>query len=244
MYCKHGVIEAMLSHADLELALDIQSRSYKLLKWLARALDDGQIPLPHVVPQRHAENVTVATLDWIKPSLHSLPAEMCPDHNKLQEFAAFFGTYLTSSFDLIAAPRYVLQSKYEQHCYCPVCSKFVLASHLKPKKLTASDKKRAQLLIYDRLIQLGHEHGMKVTNQCADAILADPRNKIASAYSTYGNWLILRMQGITDGSSLLALWRLIAWNESGSPRSDFKLEIADFITAEELLFEEMRKFSS
>ena len=49
-----------------------------------------------------------------------------------------------------------------------------------------------------------------------------------------------RMKGITDGKSILALWREIAWHPAGSPRKDFKLRYQDFVEAEELLVDAIR----
>jgi hypothetical protein len=63
----------------------------------------------------------------------------------------------------------------------------------------------------------------------------------SAAYSTYGYWLIQRLEGESDGPAVLALWREIAWSRAGSPLPNFQLEFEDFVAAEELLIAEMAK---
>lgn len=48
------------------------------------------------------------------------------------------------------------------------------------------------------------------------------------------------MDGTTDGKSVLALWREIAWHPAGSPIKNFSLQYRDFIAAEESLVGAMR----
>lgn len=234
----------MLLTEELRLALEIQSRSYKLLRWLGRAIDAGEIPIPRVVSSRHADDVTAATLDWIEPFHLSFPPEMRPDPDKLREFAAFFGTYLTSSFDLTNDPGVVLRNQYGGTCFCPICARLVNGSHLKAKKLTSSDKKRAVSLMHDRLVELAEEHHLKLTSSDTTAVIAKPECRIAAAYSTYGYWLIQRTKGMTDGASILALWRQFAWTEAGSPRKDFKLQYDDIKGSEDLLLTSMRELAA
>ena len=234
----------MLPTEDLRLALDIHLRSYKLLRWLGRVVDAGEIPIPRVVSSRHEDDVTAATLDWIEPFHVSFPSEMRPAPDKLREFAAFFGTYLTSSFDVTNDPGVVLRNQYGGTCFCPICARLVNGSHLKAKKLTASDKKRALSLMVDRLAELAHEHDVKLTTSDAEALIANPECRIAAAYSTYGYWLIQRTKGVTDGPSILALWRHFAWTEAGSPRKDFKLQYDDIRESEDLLLTSMRELAA
>lgn len=231
----------MLPPDDLKLALDIHSRSYMLLRWLGLAIDACQIPIPRVVSSRHADDVTAATLDWIEPFYMVFPQEMRPAPDKLREFAAFFGTYLTSSFDVTNDRGVVLKNQYGGTCFCSVCARLVCGSHIKAKKLTSSDKKRAMLLMSYRLAELAHEHDLKLTTRDAEALIANPEHRIAAAYSTYGYWLIQRMKGVTDGPSILALWHQFAWTDAGSPRNDFKLRFDDFNTSEDMLLMSMRE---
>ncbi|HET6425154.1 MAG TPA: hypothetical protein VFG20_15815 [Planctomycetaceae bacterium] len=225
----------MLPPDELKFALDIHSRSYKLLRWLGRAIDAGEIPIPRVVSRRHAEDVTAAVMDWIEPFLVSFPGDMRPDAGNLRQFAAFFGTYLTSSYDLVNDSGVVLRNQYGGACFCPICARLVNGSHLKAKKLTSSDKRRSVSLMLDRLVELAQDHGFKLTIREAEVLIAKPEYRIAAAYSTYGYWLIQRKKGATDGPPILALWRQLAWTDAGSPRPNFKLEYDDFQKSEDLL---------
>jgi hypothetical protein len=234
----------MLPPDELRFAIDIHSRSYKVLRWLGRAIDLGEIPIPRVISSRHVDDVTAATMDWIEPFHMSFPQEMRPSPDKLREFAAFFGTYLTSSFDLINHPGVVLRSEFGGTCFCPICARLVAGSHLKAKKLTSSDKRRSILLTLDRLVELAHEHDLTIKTSDAEALTANPEHRIAAAYSTYGYWLIRRTKGMTDGSSILALWRQIAWTDAGSPRKDFKLQYEDFAESESILLTSMRELAA
>ena len=151
----------------------------------------------------------------------------------LRAFAAFFGTYVTTSFDILTHPEKVLISDWG--CYCELCSRVVNGSHLKPKKVTTADKRRAKSLIIDRLCDLATEEGMSLSRSDAETLIEDSVQRRAAAYSAYGFWLIQRTNGITDGTSILALWREIAWTPQGSPRKDFQLQYNNFVDSEDLL---------
>jgi hypothetical protein len=196
------------------------------------------------VSSRHADDVTAATLDWIEPFHVSFPPDMRPDADKLREFAAFFGTCLTSSFDLTNDPGVVLRNQYGDTCFCPICARLVNGSHLRAKKLTSSDKRRAVSLMLDRLVELAHEHDLKLTTSDPEEVIAEPECRRAAAYSTYGYWLIQRKKGVTDGPSILALWRQIAWTDAGSPRKDFILQYEHFKESEEMLLTSMRELAA
>ncbi len=234
----------MLPPDQLQLALDIHARSYKLLRWLAGAINAGEIPIPRVTSPRHAEDVTEATLDWIRPLHPALPSDMRPDPDKLEEFAAFFGTYLTSSFDLANDPGTVLRNPSDGSCFCPICARIVSGSHLKTKKLYAAEKHRAYLLMIHRLCDLANEHELTLSQSAAEALIEDSEHRMAAAYSTYGYWLIQRMKGLTDGASILALWREFAWTRQGSPRKEFTLKYDDIAESETKLVASIRELDT
>ncbi len=145
----------------------------------------------------------------------------------------FFGMDVTTSFDILTNSTTVLQS--DCGCYCEFCSRVVNGSHLKPKKVTTADKRRAKSLILDRLCDLATEEGFPFSRSDAVALIEDKEHRRAACYSAYGFWLIQRTNGITDGSSILALWREIAWTPLGSPRKGFQIQFKDFVNSENLL---------
>lgn len=226
----------MLPTERLAFALTIHDRSYRLLKWVSEAVDKGFIPITRA---HDYANERAAALDWIESNFQSLPAAVRPPKEELVPFANFFATYLMSSYDFVAAPGMVRKSW--DGCYCPMCSRMVAGSHLRPKALTKRDKKRAGELMRDRLITLGKEQGVEVSNDQVDAFMKDEIQRKKVAYSTYGDWLIRRLDGQTDGPALLVLWREIAWERSGSPIQGFELRLKDFTKAEADLIAGLRK---
>jgi len=113
----------------------------------------------------------------------------------------------------------------------------VNAPRLRPKKLSKRDKQRAADLMADRVTALALEEGLSLPTKKATNIVNNEDTRRSAGYSTYGHWLIKRMEGITDGKSILALWRVIAWHSAGSPRKDFTLGYKDFIESEEALLD-------
>lgn len=228
----------MLSGDRLTLAIDIHSRSYKLLRWVADAIRQGFIPATRA---HEYANVSDAAFDWTEQHYMNFPPEMRPDRRFLREFANFFGTYVTSSFDFVSQPGSRLESRCG--CYCPLCVHLVNASHLQPKKLSKRDRNRAFDLMVDRITALALEEGVAVRSEAVTNIVQDDGTRRPAAYSAYGYWLIKRTEGHTDGKAVLALWREIAWNRTGSPIPKFKLRFEDFADAEETLIDAMRTAS-
>jgi len=103
---------------------------------------------------------------------------------------------------------------------------------MRAKKVLHRDKKRALRLMEERLGQLASEEGVRAL---ATASLDHSPFRRQAAYSTYGYWLLQRLEGISDGVSILALWREIAYEPTGSPIKGFTLRVEDFVAAEESL---------
>ena len=219
----------MLPANRLKLAIQIQSQSYRLLKWVAEAVGKGFIPVERV--HRYA-NACDSAYAWIEEHYHNFPANLLVERQQLRQFANFFATYVTSSFDIVVQPGTKLVTQCG--CYCSLCAYLLQAPHLRTKKLLSRDKKRANRLMEDRLIRLASEAGLPELKDVSRFVLGEATRRSA-AYSTYGYWLIRRLAGDTDGPAVLSLWREIAWTRAGSPLPKFKLEFEDFVAAEELL---------
>jgi len=140
----------MLSRERLLLAIDIHSRSYKLLRWVGAAIERGQIPVERA--EQHSDSPD-ASFQWLNKNYQLLPPELKPDDVHLRAFANFFWTYLTSSFDVVANPGKLLQPG-NCGCSCPMCARITHASHLQPKKVTKADKRRAFELMMARIAAL------------------------------------------------------------------------------------------
>jgi len=225
----------MLAADRLALAIEIHSQSYQLLRWVAEAVRRGFIPATRA---HEYANTSYAAFDWIKEHYLNFPQAMRPDRRHLREFANFFGTYLTSSFDILEQPGTRLDSRCG--CYCPMCARLVNAPHLRPKKLKRSDKERAGQLMVHRVAALAREEGIAATDAAVVAIVRGDETRRPAAYSAYGHWLIRRLEGETDGTAVLALWREIAWKRTGSPIPNFRLGREDFIEAEKVLVGALR----
>jgi hypothetical protein len=225
----------MLAADRLTLAIEVHSRSYELLRWVATAVRKGFIPATRA---HEYANTCDAAFAWIQDHYLNFPPAVRPDRRYLREFANFFGTYVTSSFDIIEQPGTRLDSRCG--CYCPLCAHLVSASHLRPKRLSKRDKKRADQLMVNRVTALAGEEGIGVTDPAVVAVVCSGETRRSAAYSAYGYWLIRRLEGDTDGAAVLALWREIAWKRTGSPIKDFRLQYQDFLDAEELLAEALQ----
>ena len=221
----------MLPADDLTLAIDIQSRSYALLRWIAEAVEKGFIPATR--DHEYADDSDSA-FDWIEEHYLDLPTHMRPDRHHHQQFTNFFSTYVTSSFDIVENPGTQFRGS-RRRCYCEFCSYLVDAPHLRAKQLLKRDKIRAEELMIDRVAVLANDEGIDVQRDDAIGIAQDDDTRRSAGYSAYGHWLIRRMNGDTDGKSVLALWRQIAWRPTGSPIRNFKLRYKDFVDAEESL---------
>jgi len=91
----------MLPPDDLTLAIDIQSRSYKLLRWVATAIEKGFIPATRA---HEYADVSDSAYDWVDQHYLNFPADTRPDRQHLRQFANFFSTSVISSFDPTAKP--------------------------------------------------------------------------------------------------------------------------------------------
>jgi hypothetical protein len=232
----------MLDYVRLQLTIEIQGQCYQLLRWVSNAIDKGFI---RFAKAHEYTSLGESAFEWLSEHYQNLPVETRPKQEQLQEFANFFGTYLETSFDLHREVPLIRRS--ECGCGCFMCSYLVQGSHLRAKKVQPRDKKRALRLMEERLSQLAGEHDMKLHEGHLHQIFAQRRKtaikltcpveeyeslRRLAAYSTYGYWLLQRMEGVSDGVSILALWREIAYERAGSPIKGFQLKLEDFVEAE------------
>lgn len=225
----------MLPRDQIEEAVDIQQRSYRLLRWMASAIDRGFIGFSRAHDYSTASD---AARDWIREHFDNLPPDARPVPGRLQAFSNFFGSYVTTSFDLVEQPGRKLVSACG--CYCPLCARLAQASHLRTKSLAKRDKVHAQRKCVDRVMMLAGEEQIPLEREQAEAITADAKLSRAAAYSAYGLSLLERVRGSDGGLHILALWRMLAWKPEGSPIKDFVLEADAICEAERRLVAGMR----
>lgn len=214
-------------------AITTRDHSYKLLMWISDAIDRGLIQPSQAA---HHSGVPGAAAEWLRTNYLQIPEDLRPPENEIDEFAAFFSTYLISSFDVIQKPGTKGKGPTARFgCRCELCMRIINAPHLQTKKLYARDKRRADFLMTECLAHLAHENGMDLNERQATQIITDQLTRRPAAYIAYGHWLIQRLAGKSDGPAVLALWRLIAWDSRGGMRREFTLELADFKQAEDRL---------
>ncbi len=205
--------------------------------WITDAIDRGFIQPSRAT--RHSGGPGAAT-EWLRSNYHHIPENLRPRQNEIDEFAAFFSTYLTSSFDVIEKPGTKGEGPTPTWCQCELCVRIVNAPHLHAKKLYARDKRRADVLMSECVAELANENSIDINHELTTQLVTDDKTRRYSAYVAYGHWLIRRLSGESDGPAILALWRLIAWDPRGGMRRGFKLELRDFKVAEKELISAMQ----
>lgn len=200
--------------------------------WISDAIDKGLIQPSRVA--HHSGGPNAAT-EWLRSNFYHIPEDLRPPQNELDEFAAFFSTYLTSSFDVIEKPGTKGEGPTPTGCRCELCMRIVNAPHLKAKKLYAGDKRRADFLMSQCVTELAKENGLDIDDELTTQLVTNETTRRYAAYIAYGHWLIRRLSGESDGPAILALWRLIAWDRRGGMRVGFTLQIDDFMAAEKQL---------
>lgn len=203
----------MLEATAIEHAVDLQRRSYRLLRWMTAAIDRGFIRFDAA---HDFASLPAAARVWLDRHHNDLPRDARPELDDIPAFANLYATYLEGSFDLAEAPGKQLYSR-DHHCYCFMCSWLVDAPRLRPKKPDAHDKRRADKLQERALAQLG--------------VGPSPlREEVALV--TYAFDLLGRLQGHSEGAATLVLWRRFAWTPEGSPRKGFELTARAILDAE------------
>jgi hypothetical protein len=227
---------------QLDRIVDAQRRSYRLLLWLNKAVAKGLLTSDIVL---HAGRTPAKKITrWLEGHYDNLPTDGRPagrDPDDLAIFANLLAAYFETSFEwsLEAPPR--LRS--ECGCWCPLCTYVVAGSHLKTRKLTSGDKRRARRLKENALRQLALEAGRNLTDRDASSMCEEEAMREDIALLAYGRELLRRAQGINEGPAVLALWREFAWTRTGSPKKGFTLEPLDIVQAERRLLDRICRAS-
>lgn len=208
----------MIAKSDIEFALSVQERSFKLLQWLGKAVGEGFIP---IVQAHGMADAGSAAKDWLQRQWLSLPPACRPSEGEMEAVANFFGTYLETSFDFDESPKQRFVS--DCGCYCSFCCRLMAPQLLRAKSLAPHDRKRAAKLRLRRLEELALESGLPFHEERARSILGIEKSRLATSISAYASAMLDRIKGFSDGPAVLALWRDFAWTRNGSPDRKFKL---------------------
>jgi len=223
----------MFSRDEVVRAVDLQRRSYELLRWVASAVGKNFISFGAA---HSYSSVSSSAQAWIQRHHHNIPENARPLHADLKDFSGLFVTYLENSFELVPNPGKRLYSP-GGHCFCPMCSWLADAPNLKTKTPTTRDKKRARKMMLDVINRMAVEDGLRLSQETAEAITDDPNLREKLALCAYGANLLHRMRGVAVGAAALVLWRNFAWLPTGSPKKKFELTADLILDAEEALRE-------
>lgn len=219
----------MLNREELVQAVNLQRRSYNLLRWLSTAISKGVIRFDRA---HDYMDESEAAEDWISEHYLNFPPNCRPELDEVSAFARFFATYLATSFDLVEQPKEHVTSSCG--CWCRFCAYLVSASHLQTKKLSRRDKERAKKLKIAALQQLSFEFNLALDQQQVEQLIESRRSAMDASLLAYGQQLLARTRGHSQGPAVLALWREVAWNQT-APRKGFELKAEDILRAEESL---------
>ena len=202
----------MLNPNEITNAVNLQQRSYQLLKWMADAIGKGFILFDSA---HDFSSFPEAAEAWITVHYMNIPSNARPDRDKLSEFCAFFSTYLQNSFILDRNPGKQLYSPVGR-CFCPFCAWLAEAPSLKTIKPTSSDKRRARMLRVAVVQQIAAEHDAFFSDNDVNAIVDDIDLKAMTSLVAYAEDLLLRTKGIANGSRSACV---VAW---------FRMELRGF----------------
>ncbi len=79
----------------------MQRHSYRLLTWMAKAVEDGFIQFDTA---HDYSSLPVAAEAWILRHYENIPTDARVAREDLPDFCIFFSTYLENSFDLVPNP--------------------------------------------------------------------------------------------------------------------------------------------
>jgi hypothetical protein len=213
------------NEAALEKALELQSMAYQLLRWLRERVDRSTVSFDSAHDRL---SMPEAAHDWLKSNYSVIPVRCRPDRADLKAFANLVASFLATSFDLVQAPG--TRKITGCGCWCSWCSSMVSASHLRTKKLTRQDKKRAHALQAEALLQRALDRGWSLSPDDAEGIAG--RLPEEAAILAYADQLLRRMKGDFEGPAVLALWRRFAWSKTGAPKKNFRLKLEAIRRAE------------
>ena len=221
----------MFDKEKLTYAVGLQSKAYELLLWVASALDKGFVSFSTM---HTYASMNEAAQEWIERHYENMPQKAKPQEEDIPAFSGMFSTFLQNSFDLVEKPGKNMFSP-GAHCFCPMCSWLINASHLKTKKLQPQDKKRASKMMRNELAQKALENAITLDEKAIEKLLGDKSLVTSMALCAYGTELIRRLNGVATGPAVLELWRRFAWTADGSPRKKFQLSSEMIMDAERLL---------
>lgn len=222
--------DVALNRGQLEEALDIAARAYRLMRWVGEGIERGFLTFGSA--HDYASDAGAAAA-WIAEHYGNIPPAARPSTRQgaaFDRFTNYFATYLTTSFEILADPGIEVRSYCGCRCWC--CTYLAAAPNLKTRRLTPKDKKRAARLKVDCLQQLALDRHLSVPESTLEALATDAVTTDQVALLAYTGELLRRCSGQSSGPASLVLWRQFAWSPSGSPKPGFELRADTILQAE------------
>jgi hypothetical protein len=216
----------MFVRDDVEALLEMQRRSYVLLRWVGEKVEAGSLPLGAL---HGALDAPRAGAEWLSRNAASLPVDGRPPEGTLDAFAHLFASYLVTSFEIASTKR------VSTGCCCGFCTYLVNAPNLKAQTPSRVDEKIAQQLKLDCLEALAEESGVPLLrNELERLVTEAPQIARELAIVTYVRELGRRTSFRGQGRPVLALWREFAWR-NGRPVRGFELSAEEVMNAEKAI---------
>ena len=218
--------------AELEQAIEIQERAWRLLRWVNEALRRGFLTPSGA--HHYASDVEAAS-GWVREHVANIPSQARPpslDREPLDRFARFFVTFLDVSFE----PSASAGEHWAPHCDCWGCGTLYRAPHLKARKAMTKDKRRAEKMRLTYLRQLALDLGLAVQENAIERLSATSARDVTLC--TYAASLVGRCLGRPATPAVLVLWRKLARK---APKRDpgFELRAEEVLAAEDRLAAEL-----
>ncbi len=214
---------------ELSEAIEASDRAYGLLIWLGDLVNDDRVSPADV---RKILSAPAAAEAFLLAHDASVPSGLRPNARERPATAFILGSYLTVSFDL--ADEITHEARPDPSCGpgCPWCWHVERKPHLTTKKLTKTEKQRAQSIMESAVHTRAESVQPESVESAVGVVLAEHSREVATV--AYADELIRRASGQRSGLWALALWRQMAW-AGGSPRKGFAFTVDFVVAAEENL---------
>lgn len=225
----------MFVREEVEALLDLQRRSYALLRWVGEIVEAGTLPLGSL---HGALDAAGAAVEWITRNQSTFPPDARPPEGRVEALAHLFASYLTTSFEVASSKR------VSDGCDCGFCTYLVNAPTLKAQTPSRVDENIAKTLELDFLEELALESGLPLLRGEVRTLLErTPETARAVAMLTYVRELGRRSAFRGQGRPVLVLWRQLAWKEGRLDRR-FALTAEKVLAAEELVSAELGRLGA
>jgi hypothetical protein len=172
---------------ELEKALDLQQRAYRLLIWIGRE----QPTLLDV----NALSSSAACALWVKRHWNVFPAEHRPELSEIDAFGKMLSSYLNTSFHLQGEAGALRLARGR-----------AFKNGQSRKYGQRRDAQTAAELSKLALTYLAQDEGLQLTEESITAILNDEALSAAVGLWAYGCELVRRSQFASQGAAVHHLW--------------------------------------